>query len=89
MRSDVIIYNAVNKARLAQARAVHLHPMQLIEDVVSSIRDEGIEVHAWDVNDVHSLERIVELGIPRICTDFPNKAIKFRDGYLSEVKKMG
>ena len=89
MRSDVVLYNAVNKARLAQARAVHLHPMQLVEDVVSSIRNEGIEVHAWDVNDVQSLEKIVELGIPRICTDFPNEALKFRDGYFSEVKTMG
>ena len=89
MRSDVVLYNAINKARLAKARAVHLHPMQLAEDVVSSIRSEGIEVHAWDVNDLQSLQKIVELGIPRICTDFPDEALKFRDGIFSEVKKTG
>ena len=89
MRSDVVLYNAINRARLAKARALHLHPMQLVEEVVSSIRSEGIEVHAWDVNDVQSLQKIVELGIPRISTDFPDEALKFRDGFFSEVKKMG
>jgi glycerophosphoryl diester phosphodiesterase len=86
MRNDVVLYNAINKARLAKARAVHLHPMQLNVDAVSSIHNEGIEVHAWDVNDVQSLQKIVELGIPRISTDFPDEALKFRDGLFSEVK---
>jgi glycerophosphoryl diester phosphodiesterase len=86
MRNDVVLYNAINKARLAKARAVHLHPMQLNVDAVSSIHNEGIEVHAWDVNDVQSLQKIVELGIPRISTDFPNEALIFRDGLFSEVK---
>ena len=89
MRSDVVLYTAINKARLAKAMAVHLHPTQLVEDVMSSIQGEGIEVHAWDVNDLQSLERIVELSIPRICTDHPNEALKFRDSYFSEAKKMG
>jgi glycerophosphoryl diester phosphodiesterase len=78
MRLDVVGYAAINRARLAGARAVHLHPSQLSHDVVSSTRDAGIEVHSWEVNDRKSLEKIVEHNIPKICTDRLEEAVAFR-----------
>ena len=78
MRSDVLTYLAIHRARLAHARAVHLHPTQLSPEVVSAVRSWGIEVHAWDVNDEQSLNRAVELGIPRICTDKLQQMLDFR-----------
>jgi glycerophosphoryl diester phosphodiesterase len=78
MRSDVVTYLTVHRARLARARAVHLHPAQLSSEVVSPVRSWGIEVHAWDVNDEQSLNRAMELGIPRICTDKLQRALDFR-----------
>jgi glycerophosphoryl diester phosphodiesterase len=77
MRSDVVTYLAVHRARLARARAVHLHPAQLSSEVVSAVRSWGIEVHAWDVNDEQSLNSTMELGIPRICTDKLQQALEF------------
>lgn len=72
MKLDVVQYQALHMARLAHARAVHLHPSQLSESVVTMLRRQGIEIHAWDVNDEQSLMTIAQLGIPRICTDnFP------------------
>ena len=69
MRLDVVGYEALHKARLAQARAVHLHPSQLSAQAVDSVRSSGIEIHAWDVNDEPALEAIVEYNVPKICTD--------------------
>ncbi|MFH1927683.1 MAG: glycerophosphodiester phosphodiesterase family protein, partial [Chloroflexota bacterium] len=71
-------YASAHRARLAGARAVHLHPSQLSPEVVSTVRSHGVDIHAWDVNDEESLNRIVKLGIPRICTDELQRALDFR-----------
>jgi len=78
MRLDVCTYVAIHRARLARARAIHLHPAQLSSEIVFAIRSCGIEVHAWDVNDEQSLNTVVELSIPRICTDELQQALDFR-----------
>lgn len=78
MGLDVVKYSALHHARLARARAIHLHPTQLSSDIVSTLRSQGIEVHSWDVNDEQSLQTVAELGIPRICTDRLQQAMSFR-----------
>ena len=78
MGLDVIAYVAAHRAKLAGARAVHLHPSQLSSDVVSTVRAHGVDIHAWDVNDEESLKRITKLGIPKVCTDELQCAIDFR-----------
>lgn len=79
MGLDVVGYEALHKARLAQARAVHLHPSQLSDKVVNLVRRSGIDIHAWDVNDEPAIQTIVEYNIPRICTDHFELAARFRD----------
>jgi glycerophosphoryl diester phosphodiesterase len=69
MRLDVVEYFAIQRARLAHARAVHMHPTQITAQIVDSIRRSGIDVHAWDVNDPTSLEVVMNAGIRRLCTD--------------------
>ena len=63
--------------------AVHLHPTQLTPKVVEQVRNSGIEIHAWDVNDEQSLKICTELGIPRICTDNFQQAKSFRQTLLA------
>ncbi|MFX0000052.1 MAG: glycerophosphodiester phosphodiesterase [Candidatus Hermodarchaeota archaeon] len=87
MKPDVITYLAIQRARLAQVRAIHLHPTQLSSKTVSTIRKYGIEIHSWDVNDKKSLETINELKIPRICTDNLQKALNFRQATLKSRNK--
>lgn len=82
MKPDVVGYEALHKARLAQARAVHLHPSQLSDEAVHVIRNSGVEIHAWDVNDEHALDTIVKYNIPRICTDHFELTANFRDRIL-------
>jgi len=78
MKLDVVTHLAIHRARLARARAVHLHPSQLSPQVATAIRSAGIELHAWDVNDEAALRLTAELEIPRICTDRLAQALAFR-----------
>ena len=78
MRLDVVAYAALHGARQVKADAVHLSPNQLSEEVVASIRAAGVEVHAHAVNDQAALELAAGLGVPWICTDAPEQAIRFR-----------
>ncbi len=78
MKLDVVAHLAAQRARLAQARAVHLHPTQLSAEVVAAVRRQGVEVHAWDVNDEQALAAVVELAIPKLCTDKLRQALEFR-----------
>jgi glycerophosphoryl diester phosphodiesterase len=80
MKLDVVAYVAVQGARLAGARSVHLHPTQLSAEVVRAVRAAGIEVHSWDVNDIGRLEKIHQLGIPKFDTDDLRLALEFREG---------
>lgn len=77
MKLDVVTYIAIQRSRLAQARAVHLHPTQLTPEVVEKVRKQNIEIHAWDVNDEQSLNLCAQLGIPKICTDKFQEAQNF------------
>jgi glycerophosphoryl diester phosphodiesterase len=81
MGLDVVAYTAIHRARLAKARAVHLHPTQLSMTVVESIRKAGIEIHAWDVNDDQSLELVVKHQISKISTDRLGDAMLYRSGF--------
>ena len=69
MKLDVVTYTAIQRTKLAGARAVHLHPTQLTGEVVGEIRKNNLEIHTWDVNDEQTLKTVVDLGIPKICTD--------------------
>lgn len=79
MKLDIVAYQAFHHARLAGARAVHLHPSQLSKDVASFIRTHGVEIHAWDVNDEESLQTCVKYKIPSLCTDQFQLAFDFRN----------
>lgn len=81
---DVVLYEAIHRSRLAHARAVHLHPTQLSGPVVSSLLQNGVGVHAWDVNDRQALGLAASLGIPRICTDTFRQAHLFREQKLKD-----
>jgi glycerophosphoryl diester phosphodiesterase len=79
MTLDIVRHQAIHVSRLAKARAVHLHPSQLSEKVVNALHNQGIEIHAWDVNDEQSLETVAKFGIHRVCTDYFKQALTFRD----------
>jgi glycerophosphoryl diester phosphodiesterase len=76
---EVILHEALHLSRLAHARAVHLHPSQLSEEMLSTLHNKGIQVHAWDVNNVETLAFVTGIGVPKICTDEFRMARAYRD----------
>lgn len=89
MKADVLAYTALQRGRLAGARALHLHASQLSEETVNFIRQGGCNVHAWGINDRNSLEIVRELKISRLCTDNLSQALSFRTEVLfrEELRK--
>jgi glycerophosphoryl diester phosphodiesterase len=69
MHLDVVAYNAIHRAKQAKARAVHLHPTQLYDEVVNNVREHGIQIHAWDVNSKEDLLPVLDFNITRMSTD--------------------
>ncbi len=78
MKADVLAYTALQRGKLAGARAVHLHASQLTPATVNSIRKGGCEVHAWGVNDRPALNTARELQIKKVCTDRLRLALQYR-----------
>jgi glycerophosphoryl diester phosphodiesterase len=78
MGLEVFRHEAIQYGRLAHAKAVHIHPTLLSEEMVTAVRDQGLEVHSWQVNDSSALEAVFRLGIPRFDTDRVEQALKFR-----------
>jgi glycerophosphoryl diester phosphodiesterase len=78
--SEVILHEAIHLSRLAQARAVHLHPGQLSEAMVRDLKRQGIQTHAWDVNSLDLLAFVTSIGITRVCTDEFRMAHAYREG---------
>jgi glycerophosphoryl diester phosphodiesterase len=77
MTADVVAHIAIEKARLARARAVHLHPSQLSPGLLTRADKAGVEVHSWEVNSEEALNLIRDFEIPRFCTDNVESAMTF------------
>lgn len=76
MTEEIVAHFALNRARLAGARAVHLQTSQLSPAGVDRIRDAGIEIHCWGVNDDADFESVVTFGIQKFDTDSLSKMLK-------------
>lgn len=83
MGPDVLTYQVIQRARMAGAQAVHLHPTQLSRQVVKEIRHNGLEVHAWDVNTEGDWKTIHSLNIPKVNTDNLELALKVSGRWLA------
>jgi glycerophosphoryl diester phosphodiesterase len=58
-------------ARQLAAKGVAMHHSQLNEASVASLRQKGLSVLAWTVNDAGEAQRLADLGIDALCTDIP------------------
>jgi glycerophosphoryl diester phosphodiesterase len=84
MKSDVTLYLAVHRARIANTNTIHLHPSQLSQQVINTLQKKGFYVHAWDVNDINTLKKMLELNIERICTDDCRLMINYRRNHVNK-----
>lgn len=73
-------------ARENQAEALHpfLNNMQYI-DLIPDCKEMGINLHVWTVNDKKDMERMAELGVDAIITNYPDVAYAVLKGEKAAV----
>jgi glycerophosphoryl diester phosphodiesterase len=69
MRSDVLAYFAVQSAKLANVRVVHMDTSELSASVVATIRAAGLDIHVYPVNDESAVELVRRHGVREVVTD--------------------
>jgi glycerophosphoryl diester phosphodiesterase len=67
--TNIAARHIIQRMELARTRAVHLHASQLSQKLVEILHDQGIDVHAWGVNNRRALSIALRLGISSVCTD--------------------
>jgi glycerophosphoryl diester phosphodiesterase len=72
------IYN-----RTQDEEARHNAPIEVVipqfrlasRQLITEVHEEGLKVFAWTVNDESEIERLLELGVDGIITDYPEKVV--------------
>jgi glycerophosphoryl diester phosphodiesterase len=68
-------------ARIAQAigvRRVGIRQNHLDAESLATLRDYGLGVGAWAVNDESAITRMLALGVDVFTTDIPTAALRLR-----------
>jgi len=66
---------AINQAKKINAKAINIDFKLLNKKVVKKIKSENLIINAWTVNEINQIERIINLGVDGIITDFPDRVI--------------
>lgn len=48
----------------------------ITKKIVRASHDRGLPIHAWTINDVEEMQRMIALGVDGIITDFPGTLLK-------------
>ena len=65
--------DAIPIAKKLKAVAVNPNFKSLNEDNIGKIRREGLKIYPWTVNQPKDIERMINLGVDAIITDFPER----------------
>lgn len=55
------------------AYSLHLHYFSLDKEAVQKIHSHGIKVFAWTVNEISDINKMKEIGVDGIISDFPDR----------------
>jgi glycerophosphoryl diester phosphodiesterase len=69
MTPEIVLRIMADKARLAQARGVHLFPQEITPEAIRFFDSQGLTVHCGVVDDVDTLQRLRTLGIGQACSN--------------------
>ncbi len=63
--------------------AVHPEFTVVTSEMIRRAHQRGVAVHAWTVNEVEVMRRLIEWGVDALITDFPERALKLKAEYLT------
>jgi glycerophosphoryl diester phosphodiesterase len=61
-------------AKSLNAIAINPYYLTLSKENVQALQDEGFKVYTWTVNEPEDIEKMKNLGVNGIFTDFPERA---------------
>jgi glycerophosphoryl diester phosphodiesterase len=65
--------SVVKAVKAAGAAGWFPHYADINRATLTEARDLGLKVGAWTVNEVADLERLADLGVDALCTDYPDR----------------
>ena len=48
------------------------------KNIIEKVHDLGKELHVWTVNDIDTIEKLVDRGVDGIISDYPNLLMKYK-----------
>lgn len=74
---------AANIQKLGFVPEIYSPAFKLVDEtLVAYCNDKGMQLIPWTVNEVTDLERIMQLGVHGIISDYPDRALEIYEGLL-------
>lgn len=82
---DSILYEPWYYGLRAGVQALHpdFHTL-LLANVVPASHQNGLRIHTWTVNKPENMERMLEIGVDAIITNYPDLAVQARNQFVPE-----
>lgn len=65
--------DAIEIAKELNAFSIHPYHIYLNLEMVNTIHKEGFEIYTWTVNENENIQKMIDLNIDAIITDYPEK----------------
>jgi glycerophosphoryl diester phosphodiesterase len=88
-QNEVVLLFALSKIRLDAAYTPAAQAIQVPEyrsglhvitpRFLDAAHSRGLEVHAWTINDVDDMQRLLDLGVNGLITDYPDRLMALLD----------
>lgn len=71
--AETLPEDGVSFCREQRLEGMHLDGHQVTEDLADAVRDAGLALRCYTINDMVEAERLIALGVSMIMTDFPER----------------
>lgn len=70
----------IDSAKVTRSNAIGVgHGTTVTAELIDTAHNHGMEVWKWTVNDEDEMQRLIDIGVDGLITDFPDKALKIRN----------
>jgi glycerophosphoryl diester phosphodiesterase len=85
-RAEALLFFSLNLAQLSAAVSLDAHALQVPEKCaglqlltrrfVAAAHRHNLKVHAWTINEAADMQRLLNLGLDGIVTDYPDRLVE-------------